>query len=189
MTGELWEEWIRNWDTQMVRKQRSILLLIDNCSAHTIVPFLKNIRIEYFPANVTSILQPMDQGVIQNFKVLYRRLIIEKLISHIETTKGIPNISLIDAICDLSSAWQSVTPGTIKNCFRHGGLTSKEDDLEIEPDSENQLQESYIGLMTVLDADDDTQDAAAQYAFVDKDVRLIKIIIYKIHVNCFWFLG
>ena len=36
---------------------------------------LTNIRLEYFVANTTSRCQPADQGIIQNAKVHYRRLL------------------------------------------------------------------------------------------------------------------
>lgn len=41
----------------------SILLLIDDCSAHNILPHLDHVGVELFPLNYTAILQPLDQGV------------------------------------------------------------------------------------------------------------------------------
>jgi hypothetical protein len=43
MTGELWMEWIHKLDESMRLKNRHILLLIDNCSAHKEVANLTNI--------------------------------------------------------------------------------------------------------------------------------------------------
>jgi len=65
MTGGIWEEWLRNWDTKLMKQKRKIQLLVDNCSAHVSVPFLEQIEVEFFPPNLTSILQPMDQGIIK----------------------------------------------------------------------------------------------------------------------------
>jgi hypothetical protein len=50
---------------------------MDNFSAHystiEISPLLSNIRIYWLPANSTSRFQPLDQGIIQNFKAFYKR--------------------------------------------------------------------------------------------------------------------
>lgn len=56
---------------------RRALLLMDNFSAHLVAlekaPPPSNIRIVFFPANATSIYQPLDQGIIQNLKHYYRK--------------------------------------------------------------------------------------------------------------------
>ena len=59
----------------MQRQQRQVLLLLDNFSGHEITGLeLSNTRVEYFKPNLTSQIQPLDQGVIQTFKAHYRRL-------------------------------------------------------------------------------------------------------------------
>ncbi|KAF2185782.1 hypothetical protein K469DRAFT_726556 [Zopfia rhizophila CBS 207.26] len=58
-------------------RTRSVILLIDNFSAHTVAlelaPPPANIRIEFLPKNSTSMFQPLDQGIIQNFKAYYHK--------------------------------------------------------------------------------------------------------------------
>ena len=67
-------EWLRWFDK---RAQKPVLLLMDNFSAHeAAVELLKEqplkwTRIEWFPANTTSVFQPLDQGIIQNCKAYY----------------------------------------------------------------------------------------------------------------------
>ncbi|GBL81296.1 Jerky -like [Araneus ventricosus] len=50
---------------------RQALLLIDNAPSHLEVEDLKsgNIKAMFLPANVTSLIQPMDQGVINDLKL------------------------------------------------------------------------------------------------------------------------
>ncbi|KAI8503712.1 Gypsy retrotransposon integrase-like protein 1 [Branchiostoma belcheri] len=47
-----------------------IALLLDTCTAHPDVQ-LRNILLVFLPANTTSILQPLDQGIIRNLMALY----------------------------------------------------------------------------------------------------------------------
>ena len=78
MTYIIIVEWLR-WFNK--RAQRPILLLIDNFSAHKATAelikesnqLLKWTRIEWFPANTTSIFQPLDQGIIQNWKYYIKK--------------------------------------------------------------------------------------------------------------------
>ena len=71
MNYKIMLEWLRWFDK---RASRPVLLLMDNFSAHeAAVDLLKEstqplrwTRIEWFPANTTSIFQPLDQGIIQN---------------------------------------------------------------------------------------------------------------------------
>ncbi|KAI8488922.1 hypothetical protein Bbelb_334400 [Branchiostoma belcheri] len=65
MTGERYRAWLKKTDREMGRKGKNIALLLDNCTAHPDVQ-LRNIRLVFLPANTTSILQPLDQGIILN---------------------------------------------------------------------------------------------------------------------------
>ena len=73
---------------RLVKKERKILLLLDNVSSHN--PDLKdrfsNIRVIFLPKNTTSKLQPLDAGIIKNFKVHYRRLLLKHTLAQIDST-------------------------------------------------------------------------------------------------------
>lgn len=62
MTGEIFQNWLIDLDKQFQKKKRKILLFIDNCTAHQ-VPNLKNVKVIFFPPNMTSYVQPMDMGM------------------------------------------------------------------------------------------------------------------------------
>lgn len=66
MTSQIFEEEVRKWEAEL--KSRKILLLVDNCPAHPIISYLRNIELAFFPANTTSILQPQNQSVIKSLK-------------------------------------------------------------------------------------------------------------------------
>ena len=75
MLGNLFNEWLRQFDLSMHAAYRKILLFPDNCSAHQVTYIPKNIQVYFLPPNTTSSLQPMDQGIIRNLKCHYRGLL------------------------------------------------------------------------------------------------------------------
>ncbi|XP_047116207.1 tigger transposable element-derived protein 6-like [Schistocerca piceifrons] len=72
MTSNLFCVWLLSLDREMAMKNKKIALLVDNCSVHKKMPALKNVELCYFPSNLTSILQPLDMGIIKNCKTKYR---------------------------------------------------------------------------------------------------------------------
>ena len=133
MTAALFEKWLLNLDKELGRKKRKILLFIDNCTAHNNLPSLTWIKIEYFPANMTSVVQPMDQGVIKNLKHFYRRQVVMKIL-------GVPNkksINVLDAAHMIHNAWNKVKPSTIAHCFRVAGFKIRNDEANEVANSTN----------------------------------------------------
>ena len=149
MTSILFTEWLEKWDNELRREKRKILLLVDNCSAHPVVQGLTNIELHFLPPNTTSILQPMDQGVIKNLKVLYRKEVLSSIITEIddhsesnETAVNIARrISLLAAIHMLGKSWDSVTPTTISNCFKKGGFVCQNETVNHEESPEEGVEE------------------------------------------------
>ncbi|KAI8876101.1 hypothetical protein K501DRAFT_201153 [Backusella circina FSU 941] len=50
---------------------RKVIVLLDNASCHADVDNYSNIAFFFLPANTTTRYQPLDAGMIQNFKTLY----------------------------------------------------------------------------------------------------------------------
>ncbi|KRX27679.1 Tigger transposable element-derived protein 1 [Trichinella nelsoni] len=70
MTAEVFAEWLEVVNAAMRQQHCEILLLVDNAPSHLNVE-LSNVKLEFFPAKSTSCLQPMDLGVIRQFKCKY----------------------------------------------------------------------------------------------------------------------
>ena len=83
-------------------------MIVDNCPANPKV----------VSPNTTSKTQPMDQGVIQNLKVHYRKLVILQQLKSYDSTAEPTVISVFDAFRLLSRARARVSEKTISNCFR-----------------------------------------------------------------------
>jgi hypothetical protein len=122
-------EWLQEFYTH-IGSVREVLLTMDNFSAHYSAIEISspppNIRICWLPANSTSRFQPLDQGIIQNFKAYYKRqwlqFALESYESDINPQSRI-NIRL--AIRWILRSWNNeVTNTTIYNCFRKSTLIS-----------------------------------------------------------------
>lgn len=145
MTGALFVEWLKEWDRKLGQERKSILLLVDNCSAHNVKKStLRNIRLEFLQKNTTSILQPCDQGIIRTAKAYFRKEMARSVLRQIDEGNRAgaadiaKKISLLDAILMLRDAWADVEASTIRNCWRKGGLvmSPEEEPTPVDPPAE-----------------------------------------------------
>lgn len=102
MTSHIMEKWLKLVNRKMVRQKRKILLFLDNAQSHLKIN-LSNIKLRFFPANTTSKLQPMDQGIIQTLKPKFRNRQLKKMVREMDHrsksgSEILKNISLLDAI-------------------------------------------------------------------------------------------
>ncbi|UYV83045.1 TIGD4 [Cordylochernes scorpioides] len=120
--GLLFESWVRHIDKKMAGQHRQIILLLDNCGAHPPdMQGLTNTRIAFLPPNTTSMLQPCDQGIIRNFKMIYRTRLMRKYLTAYDAGTAL-TINLKQAVDIISVAWNDVLPATISNCWHHSGI-------------------------------------------------------------------
>ena len=175
MTGEIFEEWISNFDKKMKKEKRNVLLFVDNCPAHPpdIKKKLQNVKLMFFPPNATSKLQPLDQGNIKNAKVYYRKQLLKKIICLIEKKEPIENvIDLRGAIATIAKVWENdVKESTIKNCFVKCGYefrTELSEDEESDVDSPTNIEACWDALQSVGVLDGGI--SLDEYLCVDDDV-------------------
>ena len=126
--GEILDSYLTAFNSRMKAVGRSVLLLIDNAGCHpeSLKDKYSNIQIVFLPANTTSRLQPLDLGIIVNFKTHYRRLLLHFVIAKIDTasnaTEVTSSISVLLAIGWVDLAWQKVNSSTIVKCFKTAGV-------------------------------------------------------------------
>uniref|UniRef100_K7FHP3 HTH CENPB-type domain-containing protein n=1 Tax=Pelodiscus sinensis TaxID=13735 RepID=K7FHP3_PELSI len=97
------------------------VLLLDNCEAHPPASELVsgNIFATYLPENVTSLIQPMDQGMIQNFKCFYRGSFVRKLVNSDSSVSEVQfDFNLKDSVYVAALAWKDVKRATVRKCWR-----------------------------------------------------------------------
>lgn len=130
----------------MAIQKRNIVLFLDNAASHPRDMKLKNVKIVFLPPNTTAVCQPLDQGVIQNFKTHYRATIIKHLLPNMEANNSardlVKSINVLDALYFFKESWNKVTPETIKNCFRKAGFTKEI--ISSESESEDDIPLSTL---------------------------------------------
>ena len=152
MTGDMFEEWVRNFEKKMVRKNRKVLLFVDNCAAHGTVKNLVATKVVFLPPNTTSVLQPCDQGIIKAFKQHYRKRIVRYLLHCMESNIS-QEINVKIAIDFMHAAWKAVTPSVIQHCFRKGGFKTEDDVDEIRAAEDDEDDEDSIPLARLTNTD------------------------------------
>jgi hypothetical protein len=73
-TSKLLMQWIRAFNIKMEAHNRKTALFTDHCPMHYCVE-LQNTELIFLLANITSVLQHMDQGVILSLKRNFRRML------------------------------------------------------------------------------------------------------------------
>jgi hypothetical protein len=126
MNHTLMIEWLRWFDQ---RAKRQVLLLMDNFSAHELAVDLiaesgrplKWTQIEWFPANTTCIYQPLDQGIIQNWKCFVKKELLLFLKDEFDSGRDFTQTHhVLRAIRWGIKAWELVKIETITKCWNKG---------------------------------------------------------------------
>ncbi|KAE8217129.1 hypothetical protein CF319_g8715 [Tilletia indica] len=126
MTGTIFTEWVQWFDKRMQQQNRKVMLLIDNASSHKAEVELQSTTIRFLPPNTTSVLQPLDQGIIRSFKAHYRKIYYTELLQRMETEnreEAVKAWDILDAVLASVDAWTNgVTASTVANCFKHAHI-------------------------------------------------------------------
>lgn len=122
MTSKIFQKYLSDRNRELAKKNQKILLLMDNFSGHTPLK-LSHIEMMFLPPNTTSILQPLDLGIIRNFKYHYRVKLLKQKIANLEEGKGSLTINLYQALQLVYNSWKCVKSQTIENCFSHSKIT------------------------------------------------------------------
>ena len=134
MTGVICAEYLHWLNRKCSAQGRHVLLFMDNFSGHEYgvdlvggKQALSHVRVEWLPPNTTSHWQPADQGIINTFKLHYRKQWVGYMIKQFEANKD-PNktVTLLHAINWTVYAWNNhVKASTIANCWYKSSLIAK----------------------------------------------------------------
>lgn len=154
MTSVVFTNWTKKLNDNMKKQNRKILLLVDNASSHVQID-LSHVKISFLPPNMTSVLQPMDAGIIRSFKSHYKKLVVKHYLSTLESHNKLIPPSVKEAIYMVKLAWSNVSVDTITNCFKHVDIVSSEKNdknfSDLISSEETEVRISIEGLYKKID--------------------------------------
>ncbi|XP_029654612.1 jerky protein homolog-like [Octopus sinensis] len=128
-------------------------------------------RLSFLPPNTSTILHPMDQGIIRSFKNKFNKFKFNEILQKIECGYGIhesyKNLTLKDGVLFTYFGWNEVTEETIKNCFRHAKWIPCEEQIQ----SSNYTIEKYeetIKQLNILDPMEQSDFLDYTYTEIDE---------------------
>jgi hypothetical protein len=136
---DIFSSFLLSLDASMGAQKRNIFLFVDNCAAHPKdTSFLRNVKVIRYPANCTSVLQPLDLGVIKYYKQLYRKCLVQTAVCLMDAGKYMKKkINMLEALHYIVAALQQVTQQTIENFRKAGyvqGQSSDDSDFVLTKD-------------------------------------------------------
>ena len=86
MEAEIMETVLKTLNQQMVKEERNVILFLDNATVHptSLVDKFSNIKVVFLTKNTTSRLQPLVAGIIQSFKLKYRKKLMRYVIARVK---------------------------------------------------------------------------------------------------------
>ncbi|XP_055698144.1 jerky protein homolog-like [Phlebotomus papatasi] len=131
MTKTLFRRWFHEDFVPEVRRYlneeglpEKAILLLDNSQVHPDEDELVSdgIRVIFLPPDITSIIQPMEQNVLEMLKKKYRRIFLEFILGQIESDPNVMNavkaVDILQTITWTAEAWSQVDSDTIARSWR-----------------------------------------------------------------------
>ncbi len=134
MTAAIFEEWFHNFFVPYVKKfcsdtgiEYKMLLLVDNAPAHPSTDCLQStdgkVTTMFLPANTTSVIQPMDQGILEPLKNRYKKrllqhLIIENESSSLTIPEVLKQITIKDVVYWSAQAWDEASSSSLASGWK-----------------------------------------------------------------------
>lgn len=177
MSETIFKEWFFNQFVPEVERflkfknlPRKAILLMDNATTHPDTNFLtdKGIKAIFLPPNVTSLVQPMDQGVLAALKKRYRRKLLSSLILAMdeghELLAKLKQIDLLDVIGWISQCWSELEPITLVRSWRklldHSGN-------EFDPQEESESSDLVSVMKQIPGCEDSVEEDVQEWMDLD----------------------
>lgn len=152
----LFKTWIENEFAPKVKIYLTTLnlpmkavLVLDNAPTHYINTEIDGLKILFLPPNVTSLVQPMDQGVIAALKRKYRRRFMGQLLDNMELKNisllnAVKSVNIKDVIYFIASSYEEISSDTLVKSWR-----------KLWPEIENLIRTKENNEDTVIDKNEE----------------------------------
>lgn len=124
------------------------------------VDFTEGSALMFLPPNTTSLLQPLDKGIIWSLKRSYRKCLVTQLAFDIDR-RHLTSITIKTKVQMLYGSWNDLRQSTIRNCSADAGFVllidePRREDLAEEPDEStwHQLALPNVSFEDFVSADD-----------------------------------
>ena len=125
MTGEIHHQIMSKLNNEMRLSNRHILYVCDNASSHQVREYF-HIKFLMLPPNATSIMQPLDQGIILSAKRRYKKKLAERYLACVENNKDanslLKALDIVQATNMIAASWRETSSTIIQNCFHKAGF-------------------------------------------------------------------
>ena len=124
MTADILVSVLTKLNRKLSSKSWNIILFMDNAGCHpedAVKDRFSNIKVTFLPPNTTSKLQPLDLGVIQNFKVHHCTLLLCFVLSQTDAcdkaSEVTKSLSILHSVRWVAKEWDAVSPETIEGAL------------------------------------------------------------------------
>uniref|UniRef100_A0AAV1UB04 DDE-1 domain-containing protein n=1 Tax=Peronospora matthiolae TaxID=2874970 RepID=A0AAV1UB04_9STRA len=121
MDGGIFANWLKAFNLKM--SGQNVLLLLDNATSHVNLE-LPNVHNHFLPPSTTSRFQPMDAGIIRNFKLKYKAQLVQWLLNMVTAGTEDKKLDVLSTIRMVIKLCDEVRPEAIRHCWIHTGIVS-----------------------------------------------------------------
>ena len=120
MTGDIHHKVMTKFNDEMRKSNRHILYVCDNASSHQVREY-SHIKFLMLPPNATSIMQPIDQGIILSTKRRYKKKLAERYLVCVENNKDANSLlkspDIVVATNMIAASWRETSATIIHVIF------------------------------------------------------------------------
>ena len=120
-TIKSWANLTMKWDSQIITYYMFVTMLPATKSES--IPTSSS---SCYPPNATSIMQPLDQGIILSAKRRYKKKLAERYLSCVENNKDanslLKALDIVQATNMIAASWRETSSTITQKCFRKAGF-------------------------------------------------------------------
>ena len=183
MTGDIHHEIMTKFNNQTRIAGRHVLYECDNVSSHQVKEH-SHIKFLMLPPNSTSILQPLDQGILPPVKRRYKKKLAERYLISVKNNKDanllLKQLDIVAVMNMVLHSWKETSSTIVQNCFCRVGFkhhnvdpdpVPEEPSVAPAPNVWNRVQR-WLGDVLFHDFAASEPEASTRQPMTDEDIIL-----------------